>query len=598
MALNIGELYATVTADTGKAQKSLNEFGKKLSAKGESMKKFGGSLTKNITAPIAGVALGVLAGIKSFGNYADSLLDLQSQTGITTDNLQRLRQVEKDAGITQDTLANSALELSKGLISVSGGAGKSAQILKEMGIETTKSNGEFKAGDVLQQEAIKTLAGMTDKTKRNAFAQKLFGGQYKDMLVVIDGGAEAFDASIKKADELGGVISGPTLKAANEARKSFNDMGTAIQSKLFAALGELMPLFQDTLVPLFMDKVIPAITGIITKVGEVVTWFTSLDGSTQKMIGIMILLLAALGPIVTIVGTLATVIGFLMSPIGLVVLAIVAVIAIGVLLYKNWDLIKVKASEFGTAIKDKFNEIRAAIAAAITKAVTAVTTKFQEMYNGVTTKIQSIKDRTSEIFNGIRTAISNAIAGAVDAVSTKFQDMYTKVVNKVTSIKDRVSEIFTSIKTSITDRIDEAKEKVKNIIDTIKGYFTGLKLKIPSISLPRLPKLQVTGEFGINPPSIPKFRFMAKGGFVKRPTFAALAERGAEAVVPLTGSPADKFAGAFLSRLKGLGGGSLSGGNGITINIQGDVKDPAAFAKMISREIQKETERKTRARGR
>ena len=43
---------------------------------------------------------------------------------------------------------------------------------------------------------------------------------------------------------------------------------------------------------------------------------------------------------------------FLTSPIGLVVLAIAALIAIGVLLYKNWDKIKAKATEIFTGIKD------------------------------------------------------------------------------------------------------------------------------------------------------------------------------------------------------------------------------------------------------
>lgn len=49
---------------------------------------------------------------------------------------------------------------------------------------------------------------------------------------------------------------------------------------------------------------------------------------------------------------------FLCSPIGLVTLAITGAIAVGVLLYKNWDTIKEKASELWENIKNVFDKIK------------------------------------------------------------------------------------------------------------------------------------------------------------------------------------------------------------------------------------------------
>ena len=49
---------------------------------------------------------------------------------------------------------------------------------------------------------------------------------------------------------------------------------------------------------------------------------------------------------------------FLTSPIGLVIIAITAVIAIGVLLYKNWDTVKEKASQLGDWIVNVFNNFK------------------------------------------------------------------------------------------------------------------------------------------------------------------------------------------------------------------------------------------------
>lgn len=58
---------------------------------------------------------------------------------------------------------------------------------------------------------------------------------------------------------------------------------------------------------------------------------------------------------------LGTAFAFLTSPIGLIILAIGAAIAIGVLLWKNWDTIKEKVGQLWTNIKEKFKQIGDAI---------------------------------------------------------------------------------------------------------------------------------------------------------------------------------------------------------------------------------------------
>jgi hypothetical protein len=64
---------------------------------------------------------------------------------------------------------------------------------------------------------------------------------------------------------------------------------------------------------------------------------------------------AAVGAVVT--KALAAAFVFLTSPIGLVILAIVALIAIGVLLYKNWDTVKEFAGVLWDKVKDIFGKI-------------------------------------------------------------------------------------------------------------------------------------------------------------------------------------------------------------------------------------------------
>ena len=64
--------------------------------------------------------------------------------------------------------------------------------------------------------------------------------------------------------------------------------------------------------------------------------------------------------------------------------------------------------------------------------------------------------------------------------------------NKITEMKDKAVQ-----------KIEDLKSKFKEKLDAIKGFFSGLSLKFPKIEMPALPHFSLTGEFSLNPPSVP-----------------------------------------------------------------------------------------------
>lgn len=157
-----------------------------------------------------------------------------------------------------------------------------------------------------------------------------------------------------------------------------------------------------------------------------------LNGETIKTIAEIVLGVTALGlalkGIVTVVGAVSTAISLLTSPVGLVILGFTALVAAGVLVYKNWDTIKETATRvFGpmlTGIKTTFDGIKDVFSGLVDFVAGALTLDWSRAWDGIKQvfagvaevvigKIQTMFGWLNSLVNGISSAIS-WIRGLID----------------------------------------------------------------------------------------------------------------------------------------------------------------------------------------
>lgn len=110
-------------------------------------------------------------------------------------------------------------------------------------------------------------------------------------------------------------------------------------------------------------------------------------------------------------------------------------------------------------------------------------------------------------------------------------------------LKDLLIQIFTRMVERSIEKLVALKDKVMGIIQDIKGFFSGLKLSLPKISLPKLPKFTISGGFSLMPPKVPKLgvNWNADGGIFNKPTIFNTSAglqgvgegRDSEAILPL-----------------------------------------------------------------
>lgn len=210
-----------------------------------------------------------------------------------------------------------------------------------------------------------------------------------------------------------------------------------------------------------------------------------------------------------------------------------------------WEAVKNIFSSIWNGLVSWFTNILETIKGVLDVALGWIGTSWEQVWTNVknffTNIWNGIKDFISSTINSISTTISNVITGIKTTVNNVFSAIKTTISNIFNGIKDTATSVWNAIKTAITTPIENAKEKVRETINAIKGFFSGLKLELPHI---KLPHFSISGSFSLSPPSVPHINidWYKSGGIMAGPTIFGMngsslmagGEAGKEAILPLT----------------------------------------------------------------
>jgi hypothetical protein len=285
--MQLFKLFGSILIDDKEANNSLSKVEKKTGGVGKKLGSMIGTAAK-VGAGIAagaGVAIGgmVALGLK-VGNAADEILDLNSITGMSTDNLQKWRKAAEVAGVATDAVAKTSEKFTKSLSGMTGESNKGNLAMQELGFSLEQIQGM--SADERMNALTDALSGVEDKTRRAELGSDLFAGTWSDIAPIVDLGTEAMN----RAKDSANIISEEDLKKANDFRISVANMkdqvsffvteiGIALLPMLqgmFDWIQGQMPVIRETMKVVFEAiniAIQTAITWIQTIVDKMKSWF-------------------------------------------------------------------------------------------------------------------------------------------------------------------------------------------------------------------------------------------------------------------------------------------------------------------------------------
>ena len=477
-------------AELRKAEDAANSFNAttaKISATAGKLSQKFGSLadkTKGLSMA-AGGALAGLAGLAvKAGKDADDLNTLAKQTGLATDELQKMQYAADLIDVDTDTIVGGIRKLKKNLDG-------QEETWKRLKVNVKDANGEYRDITSIFYDTVGALSQIENETERDTLAMTLFGKSADELAGVIDDGGAALKELGAQAEDLGVIIPQEDLDRANE----LNDTLDQLKAEVLPTIASLGVEIADAIMPYIpaireaIEKVLEALRNISPTTLTIIAGVLALTAAISPLFSVLSGVTGAISALTSGAGALGGVLGGLSAPI----LAVVAVIGVLVAAFMHlwntneefrnkvmatWDEIRAKFDSFGQGIVDRLN---------------AMGFDFENFSEVVTTIWNTLCDFLAPVFTSTFDAIAAVLGGALDVLTGLFDVFAGLFTGNWEQMWNGCAEIFEGIWDAI---VGVFKSQINGIIGFANTAINGLN-KIGfgdhKINIPNIPELMAQG---------------------------------------------------------------------------------------------------------
>lgn len=481
------------------AANSFNATAEKISVTaGKMSQKFGtlADKTKGLSMAAGGALVGLAGLAVKAGKDADDLNTLSKQTGVATDELQKMQYAADLIDVDTDTITSGLRKLKKNLDG-------HEDTWKKLKVDVKDANGEYRNITDIFYDVAGALGGIENETERDVLAMDLFGKSADELAGIIDDGGAALKELGKQAEDMGVIISQEDLDKANE----LNDALDTLKAEILPTIAQLGVEIAEAIMP-YIPTIKEAIEGVLESLRNI-------SPQTVMIVGAVLALTAALSPMFSVLSGITGAISALTSSTGALggalgamagpILALVAVIGVLVAAFVHlWNT----NEEFRNNITATWERLKAV---------------FDTFGQGIVDRLNSMGfdfQNFGEVVRAIWDGLCNFLGPVFEVTFTKIVDILETALNMIMGLFDIFAGLFTGNWEQLWNGVKEVfggiwdsikiifKDAINGIITTINGFISG------------------AGKIGLNIPLIP---MLAEGGVLTSGS-AIVGEAGPEFV--------------------------------------------------------------------
>jgi phage-related protein len=466
-----------------------------------------------IGTAVAAAAVGVYKITTAAGDWADELLTLSQNTGVSAKTLQEWTYAARFVDVEVESMAKG---LSK-IVKATGAAAKAGQgyiqVADGLTVSIRDANGQLRDSEQVFYDAIDAIGKLTNETEKEIAAQELFGKSYQDMMPFINAGSDAlnryaaeaaaaglvlsdsmiaklgeFDDVMEKTDaQLDGlgrqfaVIFVPAMQAAAKGFSAFmskiaTELEDGLQPRDIKVIGEYLAtnLVEGLKsISKYVPDVVKTISSMLTEVINVIVAVMPellpalLEGATSLLTGLIEAILENVQPIADMVVQLVTVfVEFLAENVPLVIEAGLGLFTALV------NSIPLAIPAIVAAIPQIITGIITAILAAIPQLINAGVQLLIALVNNLPLIITTITAAIPQIIDGITTALTQSIPQIVNAGVQLFVALVKNMPAIIGGIVKAIPQIMAAILSGFGSFVGAMADAGLNLI---KGLWEGIK---------------------------------------------------------------------------------------------------------------------------
>lgn len=421
---------------------------------------------------------------------------------------------------------------------------------EELGVAVYDDAGNFRGLETVLTDTSQAMAGLSDEERLAAMKSIAGTNYFTEMSYLLDAVADGADGAGSAWASLEESMMDHSGVLEEVAQANTDNLAGAVEifksavSELQLQLGEQLAPYAQEALEYLASEVLPTVS---EKLGEIIPrvieagkalWdnketilalaagIASAVGAFQAMktaataVSAVKNLSSALGTVSKGGSLLSKVLSIGNIKFALIALAIGAVIAVVILLVKNWDKIKAAATAAWETIRGVWDSICGAFGdgwASIQETLSG----WGAFFAGVWESIKGAFGAVASWFGGVFSGAWEAVKGAFGAVGEFFQGVWDTIVS-----------LFTTIGTAVGDAIGGAVRSAINTVlrgavNIINGFIGAINLAIGVINA--IPGVEISTLKTLEVPQL------AAGGVVTAPTILEAGEGGEpEAVLPLS----------------------------------------------------------------